>query len=193
MLLAVMLASMTIGSGPTASPLADIGPAPRTVLVDASGKPFDLASLRGKAVLVSFIYTTCNGTCPGTTQAMTRVRKALDAAGLWGKSSAFVSITMDPAHDSGEVLRQYARLFRADAPDWHFLTGPSEEIRRVMKDWDMWIKPIPGGGFDHPSRVFLVDPRGHIREIYNLEFLTPKAVVKDVQGLVDPGRKDSDS
>ncbi len=192
MLLTVMIASMAIGSDPTNSPLADIGPAPGTVLVDASGKSFDLSSLRGKAVLVSFIYTTCNGTCPGTTQAMTRVQKALDQAGLWGKSSAFVSITMDPAHDSGKVLQQYARLFRAENPDWHFLTGPSEEIHRVIRDWDMWVKPLPGGGLDHPSRVFLLDPQGHIREIYNLEFLQPKAVVEDVRGLIAPGQKPPD-
>ena len=52
------------------SPLADIGPAPRTVLVDSAGKPFDLASLKGKVVLVSFVYTTCNGVCPATTSSL---------------------------------------------------------------------------------------------------------------------------
>ena len=46
------------GSDPRPSPLADIGPAPRTVLIDAAGKPFDLASLKGKVVLVCFVYTT---------------------------------------------------------------------------------------------------------------------------------------
>ena len=50
-----------------ASPLADIGPAPAVSLTDATGKPFDLARLRGKAVLLSFVYTTCGGTCPATT------------------------------------------------------------------------------------------------------------------------------
>ena len=44
--------------------LADIGPAPATVLIDSDEKPFDLANLKGKVVLVSFVYTTCNGVVP---------------------------------------------------------------------------------------------------------------------------------
>ena len=78
------------------SRLANIGPAPRTVLVDSAGKPFDLATLKGKVVLVSFVYTTCNGVCPLTTAGTRRVQKKLQEAKLWGKSVEFVSITLDP-------------------------------------------------------------------------------------------------
>lgn len=185
-----MFASMIIAgwlacAGPPSSPLADIGPAPRTVLMDAAGKPFDLASLKGKVVLVSFIYTTCTGTCPGTTQAMVRVRKTLDEAHLWGDSVAFVSITLDPRRDTADTLRQYARVFRANDPSWHFLTGQPEKVAAVIADWDMWVKELPSGALDHPSRVFLLDPRGHEREIYNLEFLKPDAVLRDVRWLLD--------
>lgn len=168
-------------------PLADIGPAPRTVLVDSAGKPFDLASLHGKVVVVSFIYTTCTGVCPATTQAMVRVRNTLREAKLWGSSVEFVSITLDPGRDTPDVLRQYAKLFRADDPSWHFLTGPPEEVRSVIAGWDMWVKAGPTGALDHPSRIFLLDPRGHRREIYNLEFLTPEAVLDDVRRLLRPG------
>ncbi len=185
-----MFASMIIAgwlafAGPSSSPLADIGPAPRTVLMDADGKPFDLASLKGKVVLVSFVYTTCTGTCPGTTQAMVRVRKTLDEAHLWGDSVAFVSITLDPRRDTADTLRQYARVFRANDPSWHFLTGKPEKVAAVIADWDMWVKELPNGALDHPSRVFLLDPRGHQREIYSLEFLTPAAVLRDVRWLLD--------
>ena len=116
---------MLAAADPHPSPLADIGPAPPTVLVDSAGKPFDLASLKGKVVLVSFVYTTCTGVCPATTQAIVRVQNALKEAKLWGTSVAFVSITLDPKRDTPEVLRQYARLFRADPAAWHFLTGPA--------------------------------------------------------------------
>ena len=188
-----MLASLLIAwslaqSKPAPSPLADIGPAPRTVLVDSSGKPFDLASLEGKVVLVSFVYTTCTGVCPGTTQAMGRVKRALDEAGLWGNSVAFVSITLDPKHDTADVLHSYAKLFRADDPAWHFLTGPPADVASVIAGWGMWVKAGPTGALDHPSRVFLLDRRGHRREIYNLEFLTPRAVLQDVRGLLGEGR-----
>ena len=48
----------------------------------------------------------------------------------------------------------------------------------------MWVKPGPAGTLDHPSRIFLLDPRGHQREIYSLEFLRPAVVVDDVETLL---------
>jgi protein SCO1/2 len=172
------------GSDSRTSPLADIGPAPRTVLVDAAGKPFDLASLKGKVVLVSFVYTTCTGACPATTQAIARIQDVLKEAKLWDTSVAFVSITLDPKRDTPEVLREYARLFHADPAAWHFLTGPPGQVQSVIADWGMWVKTGPTGALDHPSRVFLLDPKGRQREIYNLEFLKPSDVLQDVRGLV---------
>jgi protein SCO1/2 len=181
--LLVLVADRAVLAG-GASPLADIGPAPAVVLTDAAGKPFDLARLRGKAVLVSFVYTTCGGTCPATTYTLTRVRRALERAGLWGKRVEFVSITLDPARDRPEVLADYARTYDADPAAWHFLTGPPDAVARVIAAWDMWVKPGPAGALDHPSRIFLLDPRGHEREIYNLEFLRPAAVVRDVETVL---------
>ncbi len=172
------------GSDSRPNSLADIGPAPRTVLVDAAGKPFDLASLKGKVVLVSFVYTTCTGACPATTQAIVRIQNVLKDAKLWGTSVAFVSISLDPKRDTPEVLRDYARLFRADTTAWHFLTGPPGKVQSVIADWGMWARTGPTGAIDHPSRVFLLDPRGHQREIYSLEFLKPADVLEDVRGLL---------
>src|SRR4029079_12458622 len=96
-------------------------PEPRSVLVDSSGHPFDLSSLGGKVVLVSFVYTTCTGVCPGTTQALIRIQDTLKEAKRWGTSVAVVSITLDPKRDTPQVLGQYARLFGADFAAWHFL------------------------------------------------------------------------
>ena len=80
----------------------------RPCAADRSGrlpteKPFDLAKLRGKVVLVSFVYTTCNGVCPLTTQALVGIQKKLQEAKLWGKSVEFVSITLDPKRDTAAV------------------------------------------------------------------------------------------
>ncbi len=152
MLASLMIAGLVGLSESASSPLADIGPAPRTVLVDSAGKPFDLASLKGKVVLVSFVYTTCTGVCPGTTQAMVRVKNALKEAELWGSSVAFVSITLDPSRDTADVLNRYAKLFRADDSAWHFLTGPPADVASVIADWGMWVKTGPTGALDHPSR-----------------------------------------
>jgi protein SCO1/2 len=168
---------------PAADGLADIGPAPEVKLDDQDGRPFDLASLRGKAVVVSFIYTTCSGSCPATTHRMYRVQEALKEAGLWGESVEFVSISLDPGRDRPEVLKRYAQIYDADLARWHFLTGPPEEVRGVIASWGMWARTNDQGVLDHPSRIFLVDPRGRQRDIYHLELLQPEAVVRDVRSV----------
>ena len=96
-LFSILASALAIGP---VSDLADIGPSPSVELTDAEGRPFSLASLEGKVVLVSFIYTTCNGSCPLTTATLDRVRRALREEGLWGQSVEFVSITLDPARDT---------------------------------------------------------------------------------------------
>ncbi len=166
------------------SDLADIGPSPPVELVDQQGRPFSLDGLRGKVVLVSFIYTSCGGTCPLTTAALDRSRRALKDAGLWGSRVEFVSITLDPARDTPEALARYARAYRAEPEAWHFLTGEPGAVGRVVASWDMWARATPSGMIDHPSRIFLLDPSGHRREIYNLETLKPEVVVRDALGLI---------
>ena len=150
-------------------------------LTDASGKPFSLDSLCGKVVVVSFVYTTCSGTCPATTLSLTQVRKALDKAGLWGRKVQVVSISLDPARDRPEVLADYARNYGIDQDAWHFLTGRPDVVLPIIHAWGMWVKTGSNGVIDHPSRIFLVDPKGRQREIYNLETLSPKTVVDDVK------------
>ncbi len=135
-------------------------------------------------MLVSFVYTTCNGVCPLTTQALGRVQKKLEDAKLWGKSVEFVSITLDPKRDTAEVLRDYAKASGANSPAWHFLTGTPDEVNKAITAWDMWVKSDAKGVLDHPSRIFLIDARGREREIYNLEFLTPQTVLEDVRELL---------
>jgi protein SCO1/2 len=133
---------------------------------------------------VSFVYTTCNGTCPLTTAGLERVKRELRERGLWGSRVAFVSITLDPERDTPEVLARYAAAYRAEPSNWLFLTGSSAQVARVIRDWDMWTRVGPSGAIDHPSRIFLVDPRGRIREIYSLETLDSKTLANDVAGLL---------
>ena len=183
-ILALFSASSAFSAVNFSSHLADIGPAPETKLIDAEGKPFDLAKMRGKCVLVSFVFTTCNGTCPLTSAAMAKCRDRLEKDGLWGQSIEFASITLDPERDSSEVLAAYSGTYDADPKSWHFLTGSPKDIGRVVASWGMWARRDGSGVLDHPSRIFLVDPKGRIREIYSLEFLTPEAIANDVRGLV---------
>jgi protein SCO1/2 len=181
------LLSLVLAPPDGAVGLAVIGPSPAVELTDQANRPFRLADLRGKAVLVSFVYTTCNGVCPATTHGLYRVQQALKDAGLWGSRVEFVSVSLDPVRDTPEVLAGYARVYDADPAAWHFLTGPPDRVAGVIAAWGMWARLGPSGTLDHPSRIFLVDPRGRQREIYNLEFLKPETVVQDVKAVLADG------
>jgi protein SCO1/2 len=167
------------------SRLAAIRRAPDFELTTHDGKTQRLESLRGKVLLVGFIFTTCNGTCPATTHRMSEVLHQLETRGLTrDRSVRLLSITLDPVRDTQEVLSGYMQLYGIDSPNWTFLTGDPQTVARTISAWKMWVKPAANGQLDHPSRIFLVDRKGMIREIYNLGFLKPAWVAQDVELLL---------
>jgi protein SCO1 len=178
------IVALMAGGQPT-SRLAVISTAPAFALVNQDGKKFSKADLEGKVALVSFIFTTCNGTCPATTHRMASIQQELQRRGLDKAGSVqLVSITLDPARDKPEALKRYMQLYDIDAGNWNFLTGPVEHVKKVIPAWGMWAKPAANGQLDHPSRVYLLDSLGRIREIYNLTFLKPGWVCDDIDLLL---------
>jgi protein SCO1/2 len=170
---------------PNASRLAVIRAAPDFTLTTQAEGPLCFRDLRGKVVLVSFVFTTCSGSCPATTHRMSQVAQALQDKGLLKEDRVrLVSITLDPARDTPEALRKYAKAYDADPAHWHFLTGEPAQVHKVLAAWGTWVRPAANGQLDHPSRIFLVDPRGRVREIYNLEFFKAPWVVEDVRLLL---------
>jgi protein SCO1/2 len=174
--------SVVQSSAPERLPV--IQKAPDFDLIDQAGKPARRADFKGKVVLVSFIFTTCSGSCPATTSRMAKIQEHFQQRGLLEKGVRLVSISLDPKRDTPEVLRGYMRLYEADASTWSFLTGPADKVAKTIAAWGMWAKPAANGQLDHPSRIFLVDRNGQIREIYNLDFLRVPWVTEDVELLL---------
>jgi protein SCO1/2 len=171
--------------GGDADRLAVIRPAADFTLTTQSGAELSLRQLRGKVLLVSFVFTTCNGSCPATTHRMAQVQQALrDRDLLAGDRVRLLSISLDPGRDTPDVLRNYMRLYDADPASWSFLTGAPATVAGVVADWGMWARPAANGQLDHPSRVFLVDGRQRVREIYNLNYLKAPWVVQDIEALL---------
>ena len=168
------------------SHLAVIRKAPDFELIDQTGAPFRLSELKGKVVLVSFIFTTCSGSCPATTHRMGQVQQELKNRGhLKTDRVRLLSISLDPARDTPEVLSRYMRLYDANPSSWSFVTGPVSDVQKVLVDWGMWSRSAPNGQLDHPSRIFLVDGKRRVREIYNLSFLKASWVAEDIELLLD--------
>jgi protein SCO1/2 len=182
---AFALLSALLLAGPASGRLAVIRQAPDFTLTTQADKPLSRADLKGKVLLVGFIFTTCNGSCPATTHRIGQVQQALKDRGLVKDGRVhLLSITLDPTRDTPEVLRNYMRLYDADPASWTFLTGPPERVAKTVADWGMWARPAANGQLDHPSRIFLVDGRGRVREIYNLSFLKAAWVVEDIEALL---------
>lgn len=146
------------------SALPDMGPAPDFLLVSQDGTEVGLASLRGKVVLVTFIYTWCPDICPLLTDKMARVQDDLGES--FGKDVAFVSITFDPERDTSKVLRAYAEAFDADLAGWFFLTGEVEAVRQVAARYGLVTIPGVDSAIDHNLLTTLIDRRGRMRVQY---------------------------
>jgi protein SCO1/2 len=167
---------------PPSSRLAVIRAAPDFTLTTQDEKPVRFTDLKGKVRLVSFIFTTCSGSCPATTHRMAQLQEALNKKGL--DQVELISISLDPERDRPDVLRGYMKLYDVDAKNWTFLTGPKENVSKVISEWGMWAKPAANGQLDHPSRIFLVDRQGRIREIYNLAFMRTGWTIEDIELLL---------
>jgi protein SCO1/2 len=115
---------------------------------------------------------------------MEYVQRELKAAGLFGQQAVMLSMTIDPETDSAAALAAYARQYGADPAGWRFLRESEDKTKPVLKAYDEWTKKLPKGETDHPARVYLIDSRGNIREIYSLAFFNEKQALIDIQALV---------
>jgi protein SCO1 len=184
-LASLVLAVPAAGHDPPADELVlpVIGSAPEFRLTGQDGKPVALGDFRGRALVVTFIYTACPDYCPILTAKLVGVQEALGDA--FGEQVAFVSITVDPALDTPEVLEHYALSHGADLAGWHFLTGEPEAIEAVTRAYGVFAMKASNDLVDHTFLTSLVDPEGQLRVQYLGYRFAPEAFMADLLGLVD--------
>jgi protein SCO1/2 len=85
--------------------------------------------IKGRIVVVNFVYTNCSELCPIETARLAEVKDRLGDA--VGRTIFLVSMTVDPEHDTPELLRAFADAFGAKAPEWQFVTGRPEDINAI--------------------------------------------------------------
>lgn len=160
-----------------------IGRAPEFALTDQEGRQVALADLRGKVVVVTFIYATCTDFCPLLTVKLTGLQARLGPA--LGRRVVFMAITVDPERDTPVVLRQYAEHHGADARGWAFLTGTPEEIRDVARRYGVYYRRQSRGDVEHTFLTSLVDPQGILRVQYMGVRFDPDEFLRDLQSLME--------
>ena len=139
-------------------------PAPAFSLMDQDGRALSLESLRGRLVLLDFVYTSCPGPCPILTGTHVSVQQELPEhvrPQVW-----FASISLDPVRDTPEKLRAYAEARGADLASWSFLTGPPEVVATVLASYGVGTVPEPNGEIQHVVVTFLIDADGRILKRY---------------------------
>ncbi|MBF9220898.1 SCO family protein [Hymenobacter ruricola] len=175
-------------------PRADGGPAdtvyaavPAFRLTDQFGQVLTNQSFAGRAYVADFFFATCPGICPKMQAELLKVYKQFGQK----PELAFLSHTIDPAHDSIPVLRDYAeRLGVGTARNWHFATTGAHgeptardtvfQLAQAYFTAALPDKQAPGG-FAHNGTFALVDDQGHIRGLY--DSLNPKEVARLLQEL----------
>jgi protein SCO1 len=156
---------------------------PDARLIDETGADVQLASMKGHVTVYDFIFTNCTGICPIMTNNMRELTGKIDSKA----PVRFVSISVDPARDTPEVLAAYAARVRNDSR-WTFLTGDREEIVNLSVQGFKLAAgdPVPGGEpLLHSSRFAVADRNGVIRGYYDAtDGNVPEEVAKVVGRLL---------
>ena len=109
--------------------LGDYGRVPAFSLTERSGRQITREDLRDHVSVIDFIYTECTETCPTQSLQMAQLEREFAAV----RALRLVSITVDPRHDTREVLARYAERYQADER-WWLLTGDQHAIYCLAKD-----------------------------------------------------------
>ena len=144
------------------SDLVEIGPVPEFKLTNQDNKSISDKDYLGKVYVVEFFFSTCPTICPKMNQSMLQLQEEFYGNPNFG----IASITIDPAKDTPQVLKEHANLLGVKHYNWHFLTGDKEYIYSLAnKGFNLYAgeNNKVAGGFEHSGLFALVDKNGKIR------------------------------
>jgi len=152
---------------------------PDFTLTDQDNHALTLSAFREKLVAVDFIYTRCPlpNVCPMLSANFARLQKR------FGDKITLLSITLDPQYDTPQVLTDYAQRWRADSRTWHFLTGSSDDIRKVAGHFGVIFWPEEGA-ITHTSSTAIVDRAGRLAAVVEGSSFTSQQLIDLVQSFL---------
>lgn len=151
--------------------LIKIGPAPRFELTNQDNKKISNDTYKGKVYVLEFFFVSCPTICPKMNESMLLIEKKFFGNPNFG----IASITIDPDHDTAEVLKDHSKLLGVRSSNWHFLTGKKDYIFNLAnKGFNLYAgqNNKVAGGFEHSGLFALIDKNGNIR-CRNDEFGNP--------------------
>lgn len=133
-------------------------PAANFTLTDQDGQSFSLADAKGKVVVLDFIFTRCPGPCPLLSLKFSQLQKQL--GDRLGKDVMLLSVTIDPRHDTPEVLRDYAKRYEANLDGWKFLVGNTRDTILTATAFGAEYQANMDGIVDHRLITCVIDQDG---------------------------------
>jgi protein SCO1 len=164
-------------------------------IFDSNGKPLNLRDLtRGRITVLSFIYTRCAAmkACPYAAGVLNQLHLLSVDDPTLAKNMRLVSMSFDPDYDTPQRLAAYSEKFLEEKSgcEWRFATAKSTaELESILAAYGQAVDKRanasdPQGPLYHTLRVFLIDRKGQIRNIYSSGTLDPRLVLADVKTLL---------
>lgn len=140
--------------------------------------------IRGKQVVVNFMYAECHGACPLVTQTLKKTYRELKDR--MGKDLFFYSITTKPEDDSPAALKHYATTRNADLPGWYFLTGNAYDIQTIR--FRLFGMGHPGFDLDDSMHAGMLRIINDARNSWGMaqSFATQKNILKRIEWQDNP-------
>ena len=135
---------------------------PHFALTNQRGTTMTSVDLQGKIWVVDFIFTRCVAACPLMMDKMAKLQAEFAEENVY-----FVSVSVDPEHDTPEVLFRYADRFGVDHDKWSMLTGAKDTIYQLSHKGFNLAVGEQKSEILHSSRFVLVDSQGQIRDYYD--------------------------
>jgi protein SCO1/2 len=154
-------------------------PPPDFTLRDQRGRAVHLQALRGKVVLLTFLYTHCPDVCPITAA---NLNTALQRLGGERSRVVVLAVSVDPVGDTHASVLSFIRRHRL-LPQFHYLTGRRATLERVWRMYNVVAVRRGPGDVDHTLYTLLVDRSGTGRVLFDVK-ATPAAVAHDVRQLL---------
>jgi protein SCO1/2 len=160
--------------------LEPVTAAPPLALHNSLGQPVNIDSYRGKAVLVTFIYTHCPDVCPLIADQLNLALQRLGPQGR--KTMRVIAVSVDPRRDTKAAVRHFVAA-HALLPQFRFLTGTRARLAPVWHAYHIAATPN-GKTVSHSAFEILIDPAGRGRVIYDSQ-VKGGDVIHDLRALGD--------
>tara|TARA_Y100000996_G_C22553687_1_gene654702 strand:+ start:1944 stop:2525 length:582 start_codon:yes stop_codon:yes gene_type:complete len=175
----MLLVTFLFKESSTLDDLPISGSVPDFEFTDSNGETITREDMEGKVWVADFIFTTCTMACPIMTGNMNLIHKSFKD----DNNVRIISISVYPEYDTPEVLKEYASRYNANTDRWHFLTGPEESVKNIIKTG------FKIGDYEdiifHSEKFALVDVRGNIRGYYSgMETEDMSKLKKDIKRLL---------